>query len=56
MNTQEEEEECSPRKHVDLASRGLCLMPISASYPVAAAAASAAEMNVHLISGIFRSV
>ncbi|KAG7557701.1 Myc-type basic helix-loop-helix (bHLH) domain [Arabidopsis suecica] len=56
INTQEEEEECSPRTHVDLASRGLCLMPISASYPVAAAAASAAEMNVHLISGIFHSV
>ncbi|ESQ38077.1 hypothetical protein EUTSA_v10029319mg [Eutrema salsugineum] len=45
INTQEEEEECSSRKHVDLASRGLCLMPISTTYPVAAAAASAAEMN-----------
>lgn len=44
MNTQEEEE-CSSRRHVDLASRGLCLMPISVTYPVAAAAASAAEMN-----------
>ncbi|KAL1216382.1 Transcription factor [Cardamine amara subsp. amara] len=44
INTQEEEE-CSSRKLVDLASRGLCLMPISASYPVAAAAASAAEMH-----------
>ncbi|EOA22947.1 hypothetical protein CARUB_v10003683mg [Capsella rubella] len=44
-STQEEEEECSSRRHVDLASRGLCLMPISASYPVAAAAASAEEMN-----------
>ncbi|KAJ4876456.1 basic helix-loop-helix (bHLH) DNA-binding superfamily protein [Raphanus sativus] len=44
-NSTQEQEECSSRKHVDLASRGLCLMPISASYPVAAAAASAAEMN-----------
>ncbi|KAJ0264951.1 Transcription factor bHLH114 [Hirschfeldia incana] len=45
INSTQEQEECSSRKHVDLASRGLCLMPISASYPVAAAAASAAEMN-----------
>ncbi|CAN8308509.1 unnamed protein product [Cochlearia groenlandica] len=48
-NTQEvvvvEEEEYSSRRHIDLASRGLCLMPISASYPVAAASASAADMN-----------
>ncbi|KAL0846336.1 hypothetical protein Bca101_019582 [Brassica carinata] len=44
-NSTHEQEECSSRKHVDLASRGLCLMPISASYPVAAAAASASEMN-----------
>ncbi|OAO99985.1 hypothetical protein AXX17_AT4G04990 [Arabidopsis thaliana] len=58
INTQGEveEDECSPRRYVDLSSRGLCLMPISASYPVAAAAASAAEMNVHLVSGIFHSV
>ncbi|KAG5383771.1 hypothetical protein IGI04_035241, partial [Brassica rapa subsp. trilocularis] len=45
INSSQEEEECSSRRHLDLASRGLCLMPISASYPVAAAAASAAEMN-----------
>ncbi|CAH8385831.1 unnamed protein product [Eruca vesicaria subsp. sativa] len=45
INSTQEQEECSSRRHVDLASRGLCLMPISASYPVAAAAASAAEMN-----------
>ncbi|ANM66810.1 basic helix-loop-helix (bHLH) DNA-binding superfamily protein [Arabidopsis thaliana] len=58
INTQGEveEDECSPRRYVDLSSRGLCLMPISASYPVAAAAASAAEMNVHLVSGIFHSL
>ncbi|KAL0845622.1 hypothetical protein Bca101_018868 [Brassica carinata] len=43
INTQEEGE-CSSRQ-VDLASRGLCLMPISASYQVAAASASVAEMN-----------
>ncbi|KAH0858433.1 hypothetical protein HID58_086694, partial [Brassica napus] len=45
ISSSQEEEECSSRRHLDLASRGLCLMPISASYPVAAAAASAAEMN-----------
>ncbi|WZZ14287.1 hypothetical protein YC2023_107376 [Brassica napus] len=45
INSSQEEEECSSRRHLDLASRGLCLMPISASYPVAAAAASGAEMN-----------
>ncbi|XP_018465586.2 transcription factor bHLH114 [Raphanus sativus] len=47
-----EEEECNSRRHEDLASRGLCLMPISASYPVAAAAASAAEMNTYDFSNL----
>ncbi|VVB07848.1 unnamed protein product [Arabis nemorensis] len=44
-NITQQEEECSSRRQVDLASRGLCLMPISTTYPVAAAAALAAEMN-----------
>ncbi|KFK32220.1 hypothetical protein AALP_AA6G213400 [Arabis alpina] len=44
-NSTQQEDECSSRRQVDLASRGLCLMPISTTYPVAAAAASAAEMN-----------
>ncbi|CAN8246219.1 unnamed protein product [Cochlearia groenlandica] len=42
------QEECGSRRQVStLASRGLCLMPISASYPMAAAAASAAEINTY---------